>query len=457
MSRPFQHRTISDKAYVVAIVAIWMIAGGIPIVSFLASTDRFVVFFYIVLPLLTISQLLMIMSYVSIWIIVTSRPQGRRLRRRQKAQLIFQSESVTKTTRSTSRDQETGSVKFSVSDKEDSSLLSDHETPSTRGCLRSTSDDRGSVRDAGEPFHNKTSPIRDYELGTRTVRDDMVLHDNKNPIRDNVGSTRDDTGSVRDLWVLFDNKTNPIRDYRGSTGDDTSILENIGHTIADDTGSVHNLQNGPFENRLTSEAHDKESTTRWKSRLLSRKIITSINSFHSFEQKNYDFGEMKTDPKCNAGCLSSDANGVFNRCTSMMSNSASRKQKIPRPQRTSSCVEPYDRDHRLAMTLFIATAISLLAWLPFEVMNIIMSLCVSCRVQLYNIHVLSFTKFLHYANSFVNPIIYTFRIQEFRRAINKILKFPMAKRRGVGGGRRSSLELSMLSTWRNKTCEIKES
>lgn len=75
------------------------------------------------------------------------------------------------------------------------------------------------------------------------------------------------------------------------------------------------------------------------------------------------------------------------------------------------------QERKLAVTLSILTIVFVLTWVPFYIMNIIILFCESC----YVLEVVYFGKLLHYANSFINPIIYTFKIREFRKTLLKLL------------------------------------
>ena len=89
------------------------------------------------------------------------------------------------------------------------------------------------------------------------------------------------------------------------------------------------------------------------------------------------------------------------------------KVKLRFHEKTKKSVE---KDRKLAMTLLIVTAIFMITWLPFYVINITYAFCSeTCQQTPFN--VVFFSKLLHYSNSFVNPIIYAFKIPEFRRAL----------------------------------------
>lgn len=77
------------------------------------------------------------------------------------------------------------------------------------------------------------------------------------------------------------------------------------------------------------------------------------------------------------------------------------------------------REIRIAVTLAVVIGAFVVAWLPFFVMLLIYTYCKTCTVN-YKI-IVSFTKWMHYSGSMVNPIIYTHRNKDFRRAFQSIL------------------------------------
>ena len=77
------------------------------------------------------------------------------------------------------------------------------------------------------------------------------------------------------------------------------------------------------------------------------------------------------------------------------------------------------RERKLTMTLFIVTFVSLLMWLPFVIgsflyfeTDVFSSLSEIGFFRLNNVWIV-----LYYANSLVNPILYTTRMPDFRRAL----------------------------------------
>lgn len=78
-----------------------------------------------------------------------------------------------------------------------------------------------------------------------------------------------------------------------------------------------------------------------------------------------------------------------------------------------------EQDKRLAIMLFTVTIVFVFTWLPFQIINIVMFFCKPCQ-RIMPIDVVYFTKFLHYGNSCVNPIIYSFLVPEFRKTLIKL-------------------------------------
>ena len=77
-----------------------------------------------------------------------------------------------------------------------------------------------------------------------------------------------------------------------------------------------------------------------------------------------------------------------------------------------------NRGRKLTKTLFIVTVVSLLLTLPFIIIMFCEILQLRTSIPFY-LHV-SF-QIMFYANSLVNPVLYTFRIPEFKRALISFL------------------------------------
>ena len=73
------------------------------------------------------------------------------------------------------------------------------------------------------------------------------------------------------------------------------------------------------------------------------------------------------------------------------------------------------KEARFSKTLLLTTAASFITWMPFACSNIVFAGCSSCK----KIHVgaTCTIKLLQYTNSFVNFLIYFYRLPSFRRAL----------------------------------------
>ncbi|XP_022789222.1 muscarinic acetylcholine receptor M2-like [Stylophora pistillata] len=80
-----------------------------------------------------------------------------------------------------------------------------------------------------------------------------------------------------------------------------------------------------------------------------------------------------------------------------------------------------EQDKRLAIILFAVTVVFVLTWMPFQIINIVAFFCEPCRMNMSNNSV-NFAKFLHYGNSCVNPIIYSFLVPEFKKTVFRIFR-----------------------------------
>ena len=83
------------------------------------------------------------------------------------------------------------------------------------------------------------------------------------------------------------------------------------------------------------------------------------------------------------------------------------------------------REKKLTKTLFIMTVVSLMLWLPFVVLLYLYSLGDSFVTSLSlstSFHLQKAFLFLYFTNSLVNPILYTFRMPEFKRALVSLLR-----------------------------------
>ena len=81
-----------------------------------------------------------------------------------------------------------------------------------------------------------------------------------------------------------------------------------------------------------------------------------------------------------------------------------------------------NRQRKLTVTLFIMTIVSLLLWLPYVVYTFVLRSGLVRFFSLAHFRLRLSFSLLYHTNSLVNPIIYTIRMPEFRRALLILFK-----------------------------------
>ena len=82
-----------------------------------------------------------------------------------------------------------------------------------------------------------------------------------------------------------------------------------------------------------------------------------------------------------------------------------------------------NRQRKLTVTLFIMTIVSLLMWLPHAVFTFLYQTgIIKFLSSQESVHLDFSLKILYFMNSLVNPIVYTIRIPEFRKALLLLFK-----------------------------------
>ena len=100
------------------------------------------------------------------------------------------------------------------------------------------------------------------------------------------------------------------------------------------------------------------------------------------------------------------------------------KMKFGRPQHHVTTAQ----DRKLTVSLFLVTALSLVTWLPFQTLYFAM---LRFQPMLHGcfVHLFYSLALLLLANSLVNPIIYSFRMPQFRQAVLRLVCRRSAERR----------------------------
>ena len=98
-----------------------------------------------------------------------------------------------------------------------------------------------------------------------------------------------------------------------------------------------------------------------------------------------------------------------------------RKQKTRPHLARQALARQAHQDDCLTKTLFIVSGSFVVTWLPFHIINIIATFCTPC--QGWPFVVFHLMKLLQFGSSFVNFVIYPFRIVEYKEALFKMFLY----------------------------------
>ena len=88
----------------------------------------------------------------------------------------------------------------------------------------------------------------------------------------------------------------------------------------------------------------------------------------------------------------------------------------------SSLQRKVHHERTTAKTVLIVTGLFVLSWLPFFTLSVLFIFWPGYLPRGTNLmHLVDFVKLLHYSNSAINPLVYTYRIPQVRRTLMRII------------------------------------
>ncbi|CAB3984937.1 octopamine receptor-like [Paramuricea clavata] len=95
-----------------------------------------------------------------------------------------------------------------------------------------------------------------------------------------------------------------------------------------------------------------------------------------------------------------------------------RRSCLPNSSESNTNKKHFDKELKATKTISLVIGAFLACWLPFFVLSLLSKYCTKCTISF---EVVIIVKWLHYANSALNPIIYSMHNRDFRAALQSIL------------------------------------
>ena len=87
------------------------------------------------------------------------------------------------------------------------------------------------------------------------------------------------------------------------------------------------------------------------------------------------------------------------------------------------------QNQRLTKILLFVSLVALLSWLPVICVRFILGTLLSAHSNIYHT-----VRFLCFSNSFINPVVYAFRIPEFKQALGNLCRFKVQAVKSIESG-----------------------
>ncbi|XP_050397804.1 octopamine receptor 2 [Patella vulgata] len=219
--------------------------------------------------------------------------------------------------------------------------------------------------------------------------------------------------------------------------DETSMMETSVIITGQETVTDLSCRNSLLPIRENSPTYSKVDSSESDSDLSPKhepKTNGLSNNNHMLPKSQSDINVIHNKISCDENGLlaeskrSKSANILSDSNLRQKSPSSSPAPKLARNNRmTLSMKRRFElREQRATKRMLTIMACFCVCWIPFLVMYLTRSFCMDCYM---NEHIVSFIIWLGYANSCLNPILYTVFNEDFRRAFKKILHMDKKPRR----------------------------
>ena len=221
-----------------------------------------------------------------------------------------------------------------------------------------------------------------------------------------IKTTRTDgSTSYRYSTSTLDSSSRDATESRQCTISLSRVLTSSGEDCNDDPASSSFMQCKPFRREGDGTAAD--NNTRLSSIVESSPSVIAMHTLAPPPQK-------RRNTKDDSSVDSSEFESIIMYGKVIRSPRIKRKNRKNRRKSKISVTQ----ERRAARTLGIIMGCFILCWLPFFLVALIRPFCVSCQFPSL---ITSIITWLGYSNSALNPVIYTFFNQDFRRAFARIL------------------------------------
>lgn len=178
------------------------------------------------------------------------------------------------------------------------------------------------------------------------------------------------------------------------------------------------------KNRLMEQEHKESvSLVPLKENMREQDSVSRTHKTNSQSSQT----NSSTDPYFASANLDVNASICTEFCSGFQDAKTMEPKRLISADREKRC---FRREYKTAITLGLITGLFFVCWLPFFVVSMISFYCSNCISSHFNVAQLAMlVKWMHYSNSAVNPVVYSFRNPEIRKTFWDMAKVSFAKRK----------------------------